>query len=288
MTHSNKSIKTLAAVMLKNIRIEEIIEHPATALFCAFAFAAVAFSGKFTVIGTRVCLILAWVIFLIALRTQAWNILAGCGLIAAGCLLLFASWLVPDAVPAYTGIIKPQPKLLFFSKDATQRKIQIGDSATYIIYVGLPDDVPPPPDAPFLPLINSSLLKVELINGRVAVSTRIFDVGGDLVAELIRNEWKVAPPPKTWDRNYTDDALEVKNPQGRIILQIKALPDLIQLQGEWWDNSGLGVRIMKNPDSTSGSALIQVFNAKADLNSNPIVPMFQYPSESHLGQLAQH
>lgn len=33
----------------------------------------------------------------------------------------------------------------------------------------------------------------------------MFDREGHLIAELVRKEWKVAPPPRTWDRNYTDD-----------------------------------------------------------------------------------
>ena len=55
---------------------------------------------------------------------------------------------------------------------------------------------------------------IEKIDGKLMVSTMIRDSSGNVLAELRRNEWKVAPPPKTWDRNYTDNALEVVNAEG--------------------------------------------------------------------------
>ena len=39
---------------------------------------------------------------------------------------------------------------------------------------------------------------VELIDSALKVSTCIRDKDGNLIAEMIRNEWKVARPPKTW------------------------------------------------------------------------------------------
>src|ERR1700730_15488682 len=41
-------------------------------------------------------------------------------------------------------------------------------------------------------------LLVELIDSALKVSTCIRDKDGNLIAEMIRNEWKVARPPKTW------------------------------------------------------------------------------------------
>ncbi|MEJ0092842.1 MAG: hypothetical protein WDN46_05280 [Methylocella sp.] len=49
----------------------------------------------------------------------------------------------------------------------------------------------------------------------------------------MRNEWRVTPPPGTLDRNYTDDALEIRGAGGKIVLQLRVLQDRIQLQGEW-------------------------------------------------------
>jgi hypothetical protein len=53
-------------------------------------------------------------------------------------------------------------------------------------------------------------LKIDLVNGELAVSMLLLDKNGKLSAQLMDNEWKVESFPQTWDRNYDDDALEVK------------------------------------------------------------------------------
>jgi hypothetical protein len=77
------------------------------------------------------------------------------------------------------------------------------------------------PDA--LSAMRGDRFTIEKIDGKLLVSTMIRDSSGSVLAELRRNEWKVAPPPKTWDRNYTDNALEVVNAEGYVVLQIKLL-----------------------------------------------------------------
>ena len=120
------------------------------------------------------------------------------------------------------------------------------------------------------------------------VSTRIVDDIGNLLVEINRNEWKVAPPPQTWDRNYSDDALEVRDGAGRIVLQVRALSDRIQLQGMWWVDLGPpnGVRrmtIWQGTDPKKGAQI--VFTPKGGGEPPPhIPPMFVYPSELHLGE----
>jgi hypothetical protein len=88
------------------------------------------------------------------------------------------------------------------------------------------------------PALTESQFKVESIGGKVKVSTRIANDTGSLLIEIIRNEWLVAPPPQTWDRNYSDDALEVRDGSGRIVLQVRSLLDRIQIQGMWWVDLG--------------------------------------------------
>jgi hypothetical protein len=97
----------------------------------------------------------------------------------------------------------------------------------------------------------------------------------------------VAPPPKTWDRNYTDDALEVKNTGGRVVLQVRVLSDRIQLQGEWWSKDGFGVRFVKIPDPVTGAMGGGITKLSIAINPDEphIDPIFEYPSDSHFGQL---
>jgi hypothetical protein len=129
---------------------------------------------------------------------------------------------------------------------------------------------------------------VEVIKGMVKVSTQIKDQRGYLIAELVRNEWKAAPPPQTWDKNYSQDSLEVIDPRGNVVLQVTALEDRIRLQGEWWGTDGTGTRLVKSQDPSRPGGFIIMLGPKhkpGPLGDSQIVTMFKYPSELHLGEL---
>ena len=114
---------------------------------------------------------------------------------------------------------------------------------------------------------------------QVKVSVKLFSRKGALLAELIDNEWKVNQS-QTWDRNYSADALEVKDSSGKIVLQVKALQDRIQIQAILWGEDGYGLALWVE----EGQALFQ--GLKPNVPYNQIIqPMFKYPSESHLGEL---
>jgi hypothetical protein len=68
-------------------------------------------------------------------------------------------------------------------------------------------------------------------------------------------------PP--WDKNYTDDSLEVKDGRGRVVLQVRMLPDRVEFQAEY-------------PDGDTG-LLEDGFYSKED----GITPMFKYPSSDY-------
>jgi hypothetical protein len=190
----------------------------------------------------------------------------------------------PIKPAAYAGVLVPKEEKLLFppTEGGPIPKIQIGESHVFIVGPNSPYA------AELLPALSASQLKVESVGGKMQVSTRVADGNSNLIAELIRNEWKVAPQPHTWDRNYSDDALEVKDPSGRIVLQVRVLPDRIQIQGLWWIDMGPpnGIRrliVRQNPEELSGAQL--TFVPKDRLDTPPIRPMFEYPSELHLGEL---
>lgn len=182
--------------------------------------------------ASRVCFILAWVVCILYIRgvyspkrtpRQFWS-WSVCSTIF---LFLLVLWTQPDAVPGYSGILIPRGHLLFSSTGGgTLPRLEIGDSGTIFIYGG-------PQEQPLFRFLKKSSLTIETIDDRVQVSTTLFNRSGKPVAELTRNEWQVSPPPNTWDRNYTDDTLEVKDDRSRIVLQVRALPDHIQIQDEW-------------------------------------------------------
>lgn len=174
---------------------------------------------------------------------------------------------------------EPKQEMLFSSKTKTySRSVQLGPHGATLVYGG-------PEGLPLFKFFGNSDLMIESIAGHLEVSTKIFDQDGRLVAELVRNEWRVAPPPETWDRNYNSNSLEVRGAQGRVVLQVQLFPDRIQLQGEWWGSNGNGVRIMDNPDPEHpGTRMIQL-NKENSFNLPEISPLFDYPSALHLGEL---
>lgn len=261
--------------------IGRFFESPYTALSIALVLGALAFTGKLSVTATQTLLVAAWAVAVVGLRQQPLPVMAGIAAILAGVLLLLAYWFRPDTVPTYTGILKPKATLLFSaSGGGTIPKIQIGKSGVFLIG-------PNSEGGTYLfPALQKSEFKVQSIDGKMKVSTRVVDGSGNLIAEISRNEWKVSPI-QAFDRNYSDDALEVKNSRELVILQVRALSDRIQVQGGWWIDMGPpnGVRrlwVWHDPTKTGAQFVIA---PKDDAKPIVIPPRFEYPGDQHLGEL---
>jgi hypothetical protein len=182
--------------------------------------------------------------------------------------------------PQDVGTLRPAREVLLSGKEA-RRIMEIGDSGAKLEFGG------PQGDALFKFFGRSEIL-LESVGGKLMVSSQLFDEDGKLSAELIQNDWKVAPPPKTWDRNYTDNSLEVKNAKGNVILQIRMLPDRIQLQGEWRSENGDGVQLAKVRDPRTGvwgGGIVLFKKSKEAEFRTTIKPIFRYPSTLHFGEL---
>jgi hypothetical protein len=245
----------------------------------------IAVSGRFSITISRLLLIAAWGVGVWCgtrvygpCRSPGKFILWIFGTTAL--MLWLVIWARPEVVPQNYGILTPLArKPCSFDRRGVFSAFEIGDSG--VIFLLCQEEA-----NPFYEVIEASSLTIESINGEIFVSTKIRDRSDALIIELIRNEWRVAPPPKTWDRNYTKDTLEVLDSGGRVILQVKALPDRIQLQGEWWNEQGKGFRIAKNPDSSSNwLGVFKVLSQESGLDEPRIEPIFQYPSDSHFGEL---
>lgn len=237
-------------------------------------------SGRFNVLLSRASLCLAFIVALPSILKMPVG-LAGLSAAALAMSLLAVAWMIrPSIIPAFAGIITPKRKVLFRPKEAKHTLLEIGRSGTIFHWDG---EV----GTPMFSFWGNSTLVVEKIHGKLYVSTNITDEDGRVVAELIRNEWKVSPPPDTWDRNYSENALEVKGAHGRIVLQVEAMVDRIRIQGEWWNAPGLGVRILENPSPDGGALVMQFVPGGYQVQPPNIRPMFAYPGDQNLGALAR-
>jgi len=177
----------------------------------------------------------------------------------------------------YVGTLKPKARVLFSTRDNVTPMIELGDGGTIFSFAG-------PQGQPLFKIFDDNSLTVVIDGGRVKVSTLIRDKSGAAVAELINNEWKVNRN-NTFDRNYSKDALEVKDNSGDIVLQVRVLNDRIQFQGKFYNSQGNGVAIGKHDSGKGGT--IEMTGANHPHLELKIEPIFQYPSENHLGELVQ-
>jgi hypothetical protein len=177
------------------------------------------------------------------MTNESWQHVSQFVVVGAGILALLGGYGVwhfgkrieqeKDARAAYSGELKAGSKT---RRSAEQVRLsgltgiwpvlEIGDSGAKFAFTG-------PQGAPLFQLAKDVNLVVVTEDGRTLVSVMIQDNTERVVAELNRNEWKVNAN-NSWDRNYTADSLEVKDPSGDIVLQVRALPDRIQLQAKLW------------------------------------------------------
>lgn len=141
------------------------------------------------------------------------------------------------------------------------------------------------------------------------ISTKIRDSDGQVIAEIIGNEWKLKKEA-LWDRNYNTKALEVKNGEGDVILQVLMKEDCVQFAAKMYGRDGKGfaigstgftkediarhkegkLRIIAGKD---GPKEVKAGDTVGVMETRPpgcplelhIEPLFKYPSDSHLGEL---
>jgi hypothetical protein len=121
-------------------------------------------------------------------------------------------------------------------------------------------------------------LRVVRRSGHIEVSTPVRDRGGKLVGEINENHWKVYPPICS-DKNYNGNQIEMKDEGGHIVLQVTIFQDKVQVQGEWHDQFGTGVRIM---EVQGGGTYTRWLTPEQERKLEQLIsPIFQYPSSTH-------
>lgn len=183
------------------------------------------------------------------------------------------------AQQTYAGRLETEPKIILSEDKQAYPKLEFGDSGAIFLYAG-------PQGKPIINFAEDNNLTIELLGDQLLVSTKIRDSNGTIVSEISRNEWKVNPF-KSWDRNYSKNALEVRDPSGDIVLQVRLVEDRVQFQAKMYDSEGKGVALYKTRGPEGWGGAIQKFDSHHPL-TGVIQPIFKYPSDLHLGELVRN
>lgn len=141
-----------------------------------------------------------------------------------------------------------------------------------------------------MPFFKDSGVRIEWgYKGWPLLTSPVRDRNGNLLAEITRNHWRVYPQYCA-DKNYSKEALEIKDSAGHVVLQVKIHSDRIELQGEWWNTQGNGIRLVAPQPGAppSDGAEIAYLGRQQQHLESLIHPMFEYPGKDHWQELAQH
>jgi len=126
-------------------------------------------------------------------------------------------------------------------------------------------------------------LWLSIAGDRIKVTTDIRDAAGNIIAKLSENEWQINKN-NTFDRNYTDHALEVIDNKDEVVLQLILLDDMLQVQARFFNSKGESVTIVEHPGKKTG---LIVFGSPGNEPEGPKMSrIFKYPSSLHLGERA--
>jgi hypothetical protein len=227
------------------------------------------------------------------LNSDPWlRVVLGLGLCALVAIYLMAAlrWIgnrenLARRQPSSIGVLRPTKiRSLVKGNDLEKNiRIEIGRSGAILTNHGPLDDV--------LAIWGLDQFNVEMVDEKIKVSTIIRNENGSVITELYRNEWKVGSPPLSWDRNYTEDTLEVRNDKGHVVLQVRVSSNIVQIQGVWPypKNPKLLMVVRETPEREVReryTGQITFYDPNDPSAKWPdISPLFHYPSETHLGEL---
>ena len=181
----------------------------------------------------------------------------------------------------------PTSGMLDSPKPAEKRILAIG-SARLIV---------DSPDGVLLKEDDDPLITIHKFNDKLFVSAVIRNAEGKIVARLDDNEWQLNQD-NYYDRNFTHKAIEVINHSGDVVLQVVDFGDIIHFAGVFHRKDGSPFALI--PAGDFGALMVigrekpYVFLSSAYTYRNPdiphpryndpkIPPIFEYPSDKHLG-----
>ena len=132
------------------------------------------------------------------------------------------------------------------------------------------------------------LLQAWVEDGKLFVNSEVRDVDGHRIALMQRNEWSVNPNFR-YDRNFDQNGVEIFDNNGRIVLQVDLLKNIVSTYGLFYNKGGATCSILspfKWPGHNSIGAYVVIQSDAVDeyLKLAPIEPIFKYPSDQHKGE----
>lgn len=124
-------------------------------------------------------------------------------------------------------------------------------------------------------LFAENAISLTMNNGLMYLSAQIRDCSGHIVAEIKNNEW-VINTNSAYDRNYSKNALEVKDNNGEVVLQVRYFPNKVQFLAKLYNSEGRGMAILEG-GTVSWSSPPRILKGRID-------PIFKYPSSLHFGE----
>ena len=208
--------------------------------------------------------------------TPTWQVVVALTLLSFSAFWIAHGERKAAAKGKFSGLLRGRRRLLLSSSKGQLPQLELGDSGAILRYAG-------PQGRPLFHIFDDTHLTIEVERKQIKVSTLIRDKRGNVVAELLKNEWKVNQNT-AFDRNYSREALEVRDAGGDVVLQIRVKEDRVQFAGKFYDKTSRGVAFGKLTDeagNTGGG--IEQTGPDRELQLR-IEPLFRYPSDQHLGE----
>jgi hypothetical protein len=133
-------------------------------------------------------------------------------------------------------------------------------------------------------IFDSLKLDIWIKDNHLFINTFVTDENGVRIGEIYGNEWLINPC-ESFDRNFDDKGIEIKNNKGQIVLQADWDGEKVNLAGIFHKTGGLFPNIALYPLTSNGSSggAMEV-RKKGDSIIGVISPIFIYPSALHKGE----
>jgi hypothetical protein len=95
-------------------------------------------------------------------------------------------------------------------------------------------------NTPQFVLQNGDYIEISMIDGKVNLTTQIRDKNGDEIGDIVNNHWRIYSPQFILDRNFNDNALEIKYLKGDITFQVRLNGEKVYLAGYFYGKTGNG------------------------------------------------